>query len=480
MNSLSTIRQPGLFDDVSGEASVANDSELKKDGTAGGGSLYRPRIISRTALQESSPSPDGEPKRRKRYQFGTLDLEPRKRGPYVWVYRYFETIDGKRKRRKAIVGTILEYPTRPEALRACEHLRMQANAEHPLSSVTMRGLIDRFIEEVLQPCLDVPLGGEIDEDADLQYSTARNYRSHLRCYILPRWERYRVKDFEKFEVQNSVEKWLRALKRSTKNPNGLAPKSVGQVHVTMRVLFKYGLKWGYLKFHPFSDKRVQAPKGCTKRLKPPVQLKPEQFLLLISNLELREELGVKFDGWMSSRVNEPFGVKWENLDLQSGVVTFRRGYVDGRFSLLKTEASRGEFALPKDVVELLRRWYEKTPYNRPSDYVFASQYSGGRPFSPRTLMNKIQRVARDLGLPHIGWHTFRHSFARWTKDAPGTKRDDVKTLLRQESDKMAEVYGGPELESTRKLRERVIRYVKKVGNKNKLAGDGGYLQLKTG
>jgi len=92
----------------------------------------------------------------------------------------------------------------------------------------------------------------VSEDAELQYSTACNYMSHLRCYILLKWGSYSVKDFEKLEIQNSVETWLRSLKRSKTNPDGLAPKSVGQVHATMRMVLRYGVKWGYLKFHPFT------------------------------------------------------------------------------------------------------------------------------------------------------------------------------------------------------------------------------------
>lgn len=477
------FRQPTLFEDFSEGANSKPDVNSSQPTVRKNTVALRSQAspISRTTKlsQDQSRAADSGPKRRKRHQRGTLYPEPRKRGP-IWVYRYFERVDGRRTRRKAIVGTKAEYPTKDDALCACDHLQMQANAENPPSNVTIRGLINRFSEEILQPCLAVPLGGEVDDSADLQYSSASNYRSAIRCHILPTWESYLVRDFERPEIQYSVEKWLRSLKRSANNPNGLAPKSVGQVSAAMRVLLKFGVKWGYLKFNPFSDKRIQPPRGCTKRLRAPVTLSPEQFLLLISKLYIREELGVVFDGWMSSRVSEPFGVKWEDLDLQSGWVSFRRGFVQGRFSVLKTEASRGQFSLPKEVVELLRRWHEVTPYNRPSDFVFASPSTRGkRPFSPRTLMNNIQPVARALGLPHIGWHTFRHSFARWAKDA-GMKLDDVKTLLRQETLKMAaELYGGPELTSTGKLRDRVIGYVKRKGSKNKLANDGR-LNLKAG
>jgi hypothetical protein len=90
--------------------------------------------------------------------------------PQLWVYRYFETINGKKSRRKRIVGTVEEYPTRAAAERACEHVRMAANAETTTpESPSLGGLIDRYIEQVLRPCLDVPLGGGQDEFAQIYF-----------------------------------------------------------------------------------------------------------------------------------------------------------------------------------------------------------------------------------------------------------------------------------------------------------------------
>jgi integrase len=94
-------------------------------------------------------------KRRSTYQYGTLTQESRQRGPDVWAFRYFEILHGKKLRRKTIVGTLEEYPTRSAAERACEHVRLSANAEiRQYECPTMRGLIDRYIDQVLRPSLD--------------------------------------------------------------------------------------------------------------------------------------------------------------------------------------------------------------------------------------------------------------------------------------------------------------------------------------
>jgi hypothetical protein len=89
-------------------------------------------------------------RRRATYQYGTLVLEPRRRGPDVWVYRFFENRNGKRVRRKTIVGTLEKLPKRADAERACENLRLAANTECDESIPTMCGIIDRYIQESAQ------------------------------------------------------------------------------------------------------------------------------------------------------------------------------------------------------------------------------------------------------------------------------------------------------------------------------------------
>src|SRR5580692_2141078 len=97
-------------------------------------------------------------KRRTKYQYGTLTLETRRRGPCVWTYRYFDWVDGRKRRRKAHVGTVEQYRTRAMAERACEPIRLAANTEQ-LSphSPTMGALIDRYAEQVLRPCINIPV-----------------------------------------------------------------------------------------------------------------------------------------------------------------------------------------------------------------------------------------------------------------------------------------------------------------------------------
>ncbi len=267
-------------------------------------------------------------KRRLMYQYGTLVLEKRSRGPSVWIYRYFEFENGKKRRRKSIVGTQEEYPTRSAAERASEHLRLSANAEiNNYECPNMGGLIDRYIEEVLRPSLDIPVGGAQDNSAAISYHCALSYEKALSKWIGPRWENYRVRQFEKPGVRAALEEWFRSLVRSPKNPNGLAPKTVRSIYTVMRLAFKFAVKWGYLNENPMAEKRVELARGSTKRNKQPVQLTAAEFFRLLGLLDTREKLAVAFAGWLGPRVSEIFGLKWQDLDVKNGAVSFRRGFV---------------------------------------------------------------------------------------------------------------------------------------------------------
>jgi len=108
----------------------------------------------------------------------------------------------------------------------------------------MGGLIDRYIEQVLRPCIDVPLGGVQDSASPISFQCAKSYRSTLNRWVRPRWESYRLSDFNKPAVRATIEEWLHSLWRSSKNVNGLAPKTVRSIWNVMKLAFKFAVKWG--------------------------------------------------------------------------------------------------------------------------------------------------------------------------------------------------------------------------------------------
>jgi len=214
---------------------------------------------------------------------------------------------------------------------------------------------------------------------------------------------------------------------------------------------QFAVKWGYLEQNPMAEKRVELPRGSTKRCKGPVQLTAARFLYLLPRFQTRERVAVALAGWLGPTSERNLGLQWQDLDMESRVVRFRRAFVQGRITPLKTEASRTELALPEDVVDLLVQWRSITPYNQPQDWVFGSPFNKGRrPLWPSQLLkDHVQPVAVKAGLPKIGWHSFRHTVSAWGKEA-GFTLEEVKTLLRHENiATTSQVYGAPQMQAKR-------------------------------
>ena len=109
------------------------------------------------------------------------------------------------------------------------------------------------------------------------------------------------------------------------------------------------------------------------------------------------------------RRGELLGLKWEDIDLQNGVIHVRRqvARVDGEVKelALKTKNSYRNISISRDAVAMLT----EMEAHRSSDYVFPS--STGGPISPDSVNNMLHRVLKRAGLPSIRFHDLRHTFA---------------------------------------------------------------------
>ncbi len=400
-------------------------------------------------------------KRRSTYQYGTLVLEKRNRGPNVWIYRYFEIENGNKRRRKSIVGT-QEDPNRSAAERS-------SRASAPLrecGNQQPRKPHDAWSDRPLHR----PGASSVSCDPGWWRAGQRLPDLLSLCDVLQAGARQvgapAMGDVSGAGIREA---------RSSSGGRRMAPlfgavveKSKGpraedralhlerdEAHVQIRC------EVGLPERKPMGEKRVELPRGSTKRTRHSVQLTAAEFFRLLDLLDSREKLAVAFAGWLGSRVSEIFGLQWQDLDLQNGAVSFRRGFVQGRITPLKTEASRTNLPLPDELMDLLRQWKSITPFSKPDDWIFASPYTKGkRPFWPAQLLKKhIKPLALAAGLPSIGWHSFRHTVSAWGKEA-GLKLEDVKTLLRHEDiATTSNVYGDLGMDAKRRIQQRLVSFV---------------------
>lgn len=132
---------------------------------------------------------------------------------------------------------------------------------------------------------------------------------------------------------------------------------------------------------------------------------------------------VKLAGYMGLRRSEICGLKWSHVDREAKVLTIAeaRTAVNGR-SVDKDTKNRSSirrlgYGGLEDMEELMERLWRKRqedikelgPAYADGDFVVS--HSGGQPYQPDYLSNRLQRLLTQKGLPYVTLHGLRHNFA---------------------------------------------------------------------
>lgn len=351
---------------------------------------------------------------RTRYQFGSSRRRKRKRGPDAWEFRYYETVNGRRKRAHETVGTVERYPTEGHARKAVEARLLKLNADTPQGQFvvpSLGALIDRYLEE------------ELPE----RYSTRTSYESVLKNHIRPTWGDYPLDKVKPM----AVEHWLKQLE--------LAPKTKAHLRSLMHLLFRCAERWELVEMgkNPISLVRV---KGCTKRLKRPRVLTKEEFVALLPRLREPFRTMVLVALCLGLRVSEIVGLKWGDFDFEKLTLLVQRSVVHGRVDSVKTEYSKDELPLDAELARMLKKWRERSPY-KGDDWIFANPKTG-KPYHQEEIQKKhLKAAAREAGIcDDLGWHTFRHTCRSLLAEI-GAPLEVQQELMRHASIQTTLIYG---------------------------------------
>jgi integrase len=336
--------------------------------------------------------------KRTRYQNGCLTREKRKTRPSVWIFRWREETPNGRVNRKAQVGTVEQYRTKSAAHNAVQALRININKQTPQPR-TVKQLVEHYIEKELS-----------QENTSKAYSTRHVYRSSINTWILPAWGTHSLGEVKTV----AVEDWLHTLP--------LANGTKAKVRSIMSAIFNHAMRYEWMDRNPITLVRQSA-----KRERVPNVLDVEEIKALLAELKEPFRTMVFLAASTGLRVSELLALKWQDIDFAALEINLTRGIVHQVVGEMKTEASKKPIALDISLAEILLGWRGRTPYNRDESWVFASpEMSGQQPYWPDSALRKAIRPAavRAQINKHIGWHTFRHSFATLLK----ANGEDVKVV----------------------------------------------------
>jgi integrase len=375
--------------------------------------------------------------KRKSYQQGSLTSEKRVTGPDVWIYRWREAgPNGRRVKRKVVVGSTDVLKTKAAAQKAVDGLRLEVNAEAPIvrsRSLTVGELIAHYEQ------------AELDNGSRKSPATKTVYKQFLSSYILPEWGTKTLTALRPI----AVERWLESL--------SYAPATKSKIRNLLSALFQHAIRMEWAETNP-----IRAVRASAKRLREPDILTPEETNALIAELPEPCRTMALLAALTGLRISEVLGLQWQDVDLEGAVIRLRRGIVNQQVSDLKTAGSKRPLPIPSALVEALSEWKKQTSFSQTEDWVFASpQANGDQPYWPGTLLQRhLKPAALRVGIAkQIGWHSFRRSFATLLY----ANEQDVKTaqeLMRHATPNVTMgIYAQAVTEAKRQAQERLANMI---------------------
>ena len=240
-------------------------------------------------------------------------------------------------------------------------------------------------------------------------SSHQTYKGYIENHIKPNIGDIPIEKLTSLQLQKFYRLLLAEGRipriESEKQPKGLSAKTVRNINQVISSAMDMAVRHKLILTNPTEG--CELPKVEHREMK---TLPAEQ---LGAFLREAKESGVYelyyLDLATGLRRGELLGLKWEDIDLQNGIIHVRRqvARVDGEVKELplKTKNSYRNISISQDAVAMLT----EMEAHRSSDYVFPS--STGGPISPDSVNNMLHRVLKRAGLPSIRFHDLRHTFA---------------------------------------------------------------------
>jgi integrase len=245
----------------------------------------------------------------------------------------------------------------------------------------------------------------------LKYSTQKHYDYVIDVHLLPAFGDVQLRLLSRENIQSLL---------ADKLKQGLSWRTVKHIRTTLGTVLGTAEVWGYIEDNAVRKTRLprRGPRP-DKRV-----LTPEQLKLLLEKLPEPSKSIVWLLVLTGLRIGELLALRWQDVDLQAGVLRVRRTLYEGHFDEPKTRSSNRTVPLGNKGAQILRGCRAGQD---PAALIFAS--SNATPWCRRNLLNRqLTPTCRALGLPAISWHVLRHCNATLL-DSVGAPLGTVQAIL---------------------------------------------------
>jgi len=299
-------------------------------------------------------------------------------------------VDGRR-RRKAFYAA-----TRREAA-----ARLTAALKHVQDGVPLVGerqTVGQFLIHWLENSVRL----------SVRASTYSGYESKLRMHIIPGLGRVSLAKLGPQDLEAFF---------SRKLAEGMAPRTIQHLRAIIRAALNDALRWGLVSRNAGS--LVDGPRVPHSEVQPFTPEEARSFLEVAKGERLAALYSVAIT--VGLRQGEALGLRWEDVDLEAGMVSVRAAlqHSKGAFHFVepKSDRSRRRLALPAIAVTALRRHRRLQAEERLAagplweDWGLVFTTATGRPLQGSAVTRGFQQLLARAGLRRQRFHDLRHACA---------------------------------------------------------------------
>ena len=310
---------------------------------------------------------------------------------YYVTFNYGMDAEGKRVKKTKTYATHIDAA---RALRVFEEKKARSEIALP-TEMTLSAWLDRWLTEVVEP--------------NRARSTVYGYSNIIKNHIKPALGKIPLQELSPGELQAYY---------LSMREQGLGCNTVHKHHQLLFTALECAVKQEVL------------PRNPARRVEPPAKVHPRHTFYTTEQLgELFRaaegeplEPAVKLAGYLGLRRSEICGLRWDNVNLESGTLTVcvARTAVGGVAVNKgpKTESSMRTLGIAglTDLEEVLRKTRREQAERRKTkpnfnaeDFVLVNAH--GQPYAPDYVSAWFTKFVLDNGLPYLTLHGLRHSFA---------------------------------------------------------------------
>jgi integrase len=226
-------------------------------------------------------------------------------------------------------------------------------------------------------------------------SVARGYSQSIRLYIKPELGSRKLSSLARSDIQDFADRLL---------AKGLDPSTVKNTLKPLRVIFRRALARSEVAINPTTGLELPACRGRRQRI-----ASPTEAAALIEALPGADRAIWALALYGGLRRGEIWALRWEDVDLEGGVIHVRRSW-DPKAGEIEPKSAAGTRRVP--IASVLRRILVEHKLRQGGDPAMRIALdSDGKLKHSTTLTERAHKAWRKAGLEPIGLHECRHTFA---------------------------------------------------------------------